>query len=458
VSPRRAAQLAAALATTAALAAVMPLPAPAAGLEWRLQSIDVEGHAIELGRIGDLEFLRPNLGLLISAGSGQAAKPGVWAYNGAGWHQLSVVCGATDGRIAWVGPEEFWTVSDGRPGQAANSLGELPPLEDNTLCHFGKRVPAPNEPPPPLEVLTSYASLAFSASSYQAMDAAACRSAADCWFGGAPLPAPLEGAFELHWDGTGVTAEPNLKATAIGDMQSFGGRLEQSAVLPIKPPPGERSIEEILHPTILYEVTEATPPFKPLRLVSALNEAELLPAYASSSSPLALEYLHLGADADSLWAAAQARPEPTNPGESRGELTVLRESAARWTQVLGPPGPETVATTPESLDPERLGGGTRAGRSRRTDRGGSRLPHHLSRGDRRTRSAEQAAARSGDRRQGSGGRPDVPGAEQLLARHNRGGALSPQRRRHRSGQRRPGAERTTDHDPPARRRAPAAPL
>ena len=339
------------LAVAAALVLLAPVAASAQGLEWRQQTI--EGSQSGLGRIGDLEFLEPNLGLLISAGSGADVKPGVWAYNGVAWRQLSTVCGATDGRIAWAGPEEFWTVSDGRPGQAANSLGQLPPLEDNTLCRFGKRAAGGAAP---LEVLTSYASLAFSASSYQSMNAAVCSSTSNCWFAGAPLPEPLQGAFQLHWDGSTVVAEPNLKAKAIGDMQLFQGELDESAVLPLKPPPGEQTIEEILHPTVLFEVGPegAVPQFKPLRLFSATHESELLPQYAPHSSSLALEYLHLGADGESLWAAGQARREPTNAGENPGVLTVLRDTGGLWTQVLGPPTPsgengESVQVTPSSL-------------------------------------------------------------------------------------------------------------
>ena len=93
---------------------------------------------IALGRIGDIEFWAPNRGLLITAGNPPTIPAGVWAYNGEAWHELANVCGASDGRIAWAGPDEFWTVSDGRPGQTVESAEnpEPPPLEDNTLCHF----------------------------------------------------------------------------------------------------------------------------------------------------------------------------------------------------------------------------------------------------------------------------------------------------------------------------------
>ena len=82
---------------------------------------------IALGKIGNVEFWAPNRGLLITEGNPPTVPPGVWTYNGKEWHELASVCGATDGRIAWTGPDEFWTVSDGRPGQAKQENKE-PPL------------------------------------------------------------------------------------------------------------------------------------------------------------------------------------------------------------------------------------------------------------------------------------------------------------------------------------------
>ena len=76
---------------------------------------------IGLGRIGDIEFEAPNRGLLITEGSPPTVPAGLWAYNGREWHPYATVCGASQvapdngGRIAWAGPAEFWTISDGRP-------------------------------------------------------------------------------------------------------------------------------------------------------------------------------------------------------------------------------------------------------------------------------------------------------------------------------------------------------
>ena len=155
------------------------------GAEWRLEQPlppalptgHESGIPIGLGKIGDIEFWGPDRGLLITAGNPPTIPPGLWAYNGQGWHELATVCGATDGRIAWAGPDEFWTVSDGRPGQASNETTGAPPLADNTLCRFQKGSSEKGE------VAASYASLAFRPDSYQAMHAAGCIAPTDCWFG-----------------------------------------------------------------------------------------------------------------------------------------------------------------------------------------------------------------------------------------------------------------------------------
>ena len=89
-----------ALATFAVALGSVPVAARAEGLAWRLeQPAPPEGGSpTPLGRVGDIEFDQPNLGLLITAGDGSVIKPGVWAYTGTGWHQLATVCGANDGR------------------------------------------------------------------------------------------------------------------------------------------------------------------------------------------------------------------------------------------------------------------------------------------------------------------------------------------------------------------------
>ena len=314
------------------------------GVSWRLEQPQppepppgVQGSStpIGLGKVGDIEFFSPNRGLLITPGNGNAVSPGLWAYNGERWHQLSTVCGATDGRIAWAGPEEFWTISDGRPGQAANpKTGQPAPLLDNTLCHFSGG-----------EVVRSYASLAFQASSYQPMHALGCLAPSDCWFAGDPLPELQNGeAFHLHWNGGSLTAEPNPHGHAVESMREFEGSLYESVRLA----PGDLAAElETPLPTALHLINRSglTPTFEPVLGV---------PLYSSEEFPEALNFLHLGADSEGLWAAAGPVRKPPEHSTPAG-VTVVRYSGGGWTQVLGPGKPAGSAINEDvvnSIAPE----------------------------------------------------------------------------------------------------------
>jgi len=365
MSPRRSTgrRAAAALALLGCSCLAAAAPALAQGPEWHLEQPlppspsaggGCSGEAascttpIGLGRIGDIEFSASDSGLLITAGNGSTIRPGVWFYNGAQWHELAEVCGASDGRIAWAGAEEFWTVADGRAGQAANAQGVLPPLEDDTLCHF-----LYNPATARLEVARSYAAPAFSAASYQPMQAAACLSPTDCWFAGAPLPAPQPGAFQLHWNGESLEAQPNAAIHSVRASVPFEGKLLESVGLAREEPVGSaEEPEEILHPFVLVDVpAEAGEPFEGLRPFSSTEEA--LPEYASGSFPQALSGLVLAADQDaegqeSLWAGAGPAASPPN-GSAPGELTLLHDAGGTWTQVLGPPGPQTLNADPAQL-------------------------------------------------------------------------------------------------------------
>jgi hypothetical protein len=285
-----------------------------------------EGPPIGLGRVGDIEFWAPNRGLLITAGNGSTIPSGVWVYNGREWHQLATVCGATEGRIAWAGPEEFWTISNGRPGQATNPAnGETAPILDNTLCHF-----APAQPGGPLAVVSSYASPAFQPNSYQPMHAAGCIGPSDCWFAGEPLPEPQIGAFQLHWNGSTMISEPDPQGHAVRDMRLFGGRLYESLRLA----PGDlvTDPESPLHPPVLRRINPAgvQPTFVPLSLD--------VPEYASGEFPTALDYLRLSADAEALWGAA-GPASPTPEGSIPAEVAVVRYAKGSWNQVVGPAEP-----------------------------------------------------------------------------------------------------------------------
>jgi hypothetical protein len=156
------------------------------------------GVPAPLGEIGDIEFWAPNRGVLITAGIEGVSPAGVYAYDGTGWHLYSTVCGGRGGRIAWAGPDDFWTVSRYASPQPGKSPNEE---QARTLCHFQNG-----------EVVASYAKPIGSATAYERMRAAACAGPTECWFAGEPFPStrPNSGAFHLHWDGAGLTELPSL--------------------------------------------------------------------------------------------------------------------------------------------------------------------------------------------------------------------------------------------------------
>jgi hypothetical protein len=331
------------------------------GAEWLLEQpaappppsgFEAAKFPIGLGRIGDIEFWAPNRGALITAGNGSTVLPGVWLYNGSSWRELATVCGASDGRIAWAGPDEFWTISDGRPGQAAESLGHPPPLEDDTLCHF-----ALNGKGEALEVADSYATLGFQSNSYLPMHAAACLDSSDCWFAGEALKEPQIGAFQLHWNGRTVTAEPYLpEGHTVEDMRPFEGRLYESVRLKA----GDRTLkneggvgeEPALH---IINPEGVSPAFEAVLGIPLLKKG--------SEFPLALSSLHLSASEDALWAAAGPVSASETPAHSsEAGVTVVRysklqysgesheyteEGAASWMQLVGPCPSLTGACEPE---------------------------------------------------------------------------------------------------------------
>ena len=327
--------LARSLLALALLAALSAFTAASAGAEeaatWRLEQpsppppppgVPPPPAPLPLGKIGDIEFWEPageapqaNRGLLITHGNGAAIKPGVWAYDGSGWHQIATACGATEGRIAWGGPGEFWTVSDQRPGQAPVE-NQLPPLANRSLCHFSDGA-----------IVASYAHVAFEPDSYQQMSGAGClppqppaQSSQDCWFGGDKLEPPLVGSFHLHWNGSTVEEQPYAHSS-----------------YPVKE---MRAVENLIFESVAYEknlLTEEPTSSRPSLLHFAEAGTALqplqeeLPLYSESAQPTeALGYLHLGSTEGVLWAAA-ARKE-----EEQGDVTVLRRLDGVWSQVIGP--------------------------------------------------------------------------------------------------------------------------
>jgi hypothetical protein len=192
--------------------------ARAAEAEWRSEQPVAAGIGVPepIGPVGDIAFWAPNRGVLITAGN-QGMPAGVYAYDGSGWYLYSTVCGGHEGSIAWVGPDEFWTVSDYAEAQ---EVTQGPSAEwGRTLCHFKDG-----------EVVASYAEPLSSAAAFPKMNAAACSGPSDCWFAGARLPqsAANQGAFHLHWDGGTLTAVPSPTAVE-PEVADLGGSIEDLA-------------------------------------------------------------------------------------------------------------------------------------------------------------------------------------------------------------------------------------
>jgi hypothetical protein len=339
-------------------------------------------YPVPLGQIGDISFWAPNRGLLITGGtgntcaasSGASVQCGLYAYNGRGWHVLATVCGGAQGRIAWAGPEEFWTISDQRPGQIVTAEAEYGRV---SLCHFKEG-----------KVVGSYAMPLNQPNSYRPMNAAACLSPENCWFGGELGAAPNFGAFHLHWDGHAVTVVYSPEDHEVFSMALAGpGMLFESVSLKVEE---EEEIhygdEDPNHPALLHQID---PPgssvyfhnvLLPDSRCAASEFCSPLPEYGTDTGGLPVEPDTLGPFAlgsdytpshsnlalPQLWAVAgpYERAEAASSGAGVAHPIALRYAEDPlthehvWTQVIGSEafggndpfgeneGPEGVAPEP----------------------------------------------------------------------------------------------------------------
>jgi hypothetical protein len=314
-------------------------------------------YPVPVGPVGEISFWSPNRGLLIASG-------GLYAYNGENWHELATVCGGARGRIAWAGPDEFWTISDQRAGQ------QLPPaarvsLQSISLCHFLDG-----------QVVGSYAMPLEQPDSYLPMDAAACYGPSDCWFGGAD-GSPPNGAFHLHWDGSTVSVVYGPEDHAITGMVNFAGQLFESVSVganEIFLPP--ESPSAIAHPPVIHRIAagEAKPTFENEVIfgpIGASTAEKQLPEYGKSVPPWSVggftltgDGSPLGAGATQLWAVANAKSPIVLHGLATNSA---HPSELSWSQissaVAGPiadvaaePGSEAIwlSVTGEAAAIERL--------------------------------------------------------------------------------------------------------
>jgi hypothetical protein len=333
-------------------------------------------YPVPLGSVGAISFWSPDRGLLITGGTqsaegseGGAVPAGVYAYDGVDWHQLASVCGGAKGRIAWAGPDEFWTISDQRAGQITSGGQNQGGLEALSLCHFQGDA-----------VVGSYAMPLGEPDSYVEMDAAACLSISDCWFAGQDGQPPNVGSFHLHWDGSEMTVAYDSSDHVVAGMASFNGKFYEGLAiggedhyLPEEEESG-RPQQAPQHPPVIRTIAPAGQTQlcegeqSSFCNVFLFSGGQTLPVYPERTLPdalggfdLATDGSPLGAGATQLWAGADPlQRAPTGSGVAK--VTILRDVKGDWTQVLpiggggaSPLGSSTLSGSPSDLSSTERG-------------------------------------------------------------------------------------------------------
>ena len=321
-------------AVLAALLLLLPASAPAADPAWKLEQPPPPPGApfsVPLGAPGDLKFIAPNRGLLAVEGNATVA-PGLYAYDGTGWHQLATVCGgsAQTMRIAIAGPREFWTITE--PSKPRAGVG-------TALCRFKDG-----------NVVASYSTAIESADPYRRMAAAACNGPDDCWFGGYAAEDPTgerRGAFHLHWDGVTLTTFYAPQGRGVTDIEPSGGTFYESVL--VGRSPGDRSSavdgylfeEEGSRPRLIHRIEQgifSNDPFLPTDIASVPSNGSELLAMA-------------GDGAGQLWAAgggAASGPAAPETGIVSRPPLAARLVNGTWTTV--PVAEAAFATSDRFVD------------------------------------------------------------------------------------------------------------
>lgn len=279
-----------ALAGAAVLAAA---PSAAADATWRLEQPAPPAGApfkVPLGAPGDLSFYGPNRGLLAVEGNATIPR-GLLAWDGTGWRQLTTVCGGPSDttRIAWAGPNEFWTVTEPSQPRSGAGLG---------LCHIkdGK-------------VVGSYSTAPQSSDPFRSLDAAACNGPNDCWFAGVGAQDPngrRVGAFHLRWDGTALTSVYAPQGRGVTALTSFGGAFVETTLVGIQPGDSTSAVsltrpEE--RPMLVHRITGRT-----------FSNAPFLPVFQDGVPDDGTELLAADTNGTDLWlAGGGAESGPSAP-------------------------------------------------------------------------------------------------------------------------------------------------
>jgi hypothetical protein len=295
------------------VACLLAAPAHAAAPTWRLEQPAPPPGApfkVALGTPGDLKFWSANRGLLSVDGNSTIPR-GLYRWDGVSWSRLSTVCGSPGdtGRIAFAGPDEFWTVSE--PSQPR--IGAA-----TALCHFVNG-----------QVVASYSTPPESPDPFFRMLSAACNGPSDCWFGGVAGQDPTGervGAFHLHWDGAALTTEYGPQGRAVSDIEPFGGELIESTLVGAGP--------ENRTDTVQLAEPESVP-----KLIHHLSASGVFandpfePASRAGVPDDGTELLALSSDADGVWAVGGGAA--SGPAAPEGSSVVRPPIAARMTPGSG---------------------------------------------------------------------------------------------------------------------------
>ncbi|HVW48472.1 MAG TPA: hypothetical protein VHA76_15555 [Solirubrobacterales bacterium] len=287
-------------------------------LGWHTQQPSGAIGPTALGEVGDISCWQANRCVLTTKGNG-GMPAGIYAFNGVEWHLYSTVCGGTEGKIAWAGPNEFWTIADQPAGQVIGG-GSARQTFKVSLCHFKDGA-----------VVASYAEPIGVGSSYRPMNAAACNGPDECWFAGERLPGTGNvGAFHLYWNGLTLTPVPSLSQlqpqlhdpgrSVFGLAYHRGALYEGVTVAEGDTAPGEAAGE----PDLLHRVVPGTLP----EFVGIAANAPV--TYGGAEATAAdLQGFRLSDGGGALWAASGAHPG----GSTLGAVTVLRLGAGGLEQV-----------------------------------------------------------------------------------------------------------------------------
>jgi hypothetical protein len=334
------------LGALAVVLACVPGARAQSGAAWRLApalapppppGVAPAPYSVPVGEVGEISFWAANRGLLITGGHGPVPA-GLYAYDGVDWHELANVCGGAEGRIAWAGPDDFWTISDQRGGQITRFELSGNQLQSISLCHFVDG-----------QVVGSYAMPLEEPESYVKMDAAACYGPSDCWFGGQDGIPPNFGAFHLHWDGVTVSTVYEPEDHAVTDMVNLSGQLYES--VQIEPTDAWLPEESTDRPAVLHTI--APEGLEPIFGEYQIFAGRHLPVYGEKEKvhPDALQGLSLatdgnplGLDSTQLWAAADPTPGPPS-GSDPASVTVLRYADEKWSQLTPTPDGESLLGT-----------------------------------------------------------------------------------------------------------------